>query len=277
MIEQNLVSVVIPCFNHSAYLLEAVNSVLASTYSNIEIIIVDDGSTDNSGKVAGDIIKRHKNVFYIYQDNQGPACARNCGIEEARGEFVLPLDADDKISSEYIEQAVAVLKNNQGIKVVFCKAEYFGMKTGIWDLKPFSLKKLAIDNMIFSCAMFRKEDWKAAGGYSAELIGGWEDWEFWISMLKNGGHVHRLDSIGFYYRIHHYSRQRSTTKEIKRHTINFVNQKHRDFISAHLRGPLRMKRKHSILINTLYNIFGLTVIERKQWMKGLKQITTSWL
>lgn len=273
MIVQNLVSVVIPCFNHSAYLLEAVNSVLNSTHPLLEIIIIDDGSTDNSGEVALELMSRHRNVFYIYQENQGPASARNRGIQEARGEYVLPLDADDKISSQYIEKALEVLKNNPGIAVVFCKAEYFGLKSGLWKLKEFSLKKLAIDNMIFSCAMFRKEDWKNAGGYSCELIGGWEDWEFWISMLKNGGHVHRLEFIGFYYRIHHYSRQRSTTREIERHTINFINRKHHDFIITQLKGPLRRKRKHSLSINTLYNIFGFTMFDRKQWLKGLTQLT----
>ena len=257
MIIQNLVSVVIPCFNHSAYLCEAINSVLDSTYSLLEIIIVDDGSTDNSAQVARDLMSRHKNVFYIYQDNQGPACARNRAIQEARGEYILPLDADDKIAHFYIEHAFKVLKNDQRVKVVFCNAEYFGRKTGLWKLKEFSLKKLAIDNMIFSCAMFRKEDWKNAGGYSSELKGGWEDWEFWISMLKSGGQVHRLESIGFYYRIHQYSRQRSTTREIERFTIDFINRKHRDFIVSQLNGPLRTKRKHSLSINTLSNIFGL--------------------
>ena len=260
---QNLVSVVIPCLNHSAFLLEAINSVLNSTYPHIEIIIVDDGSTDNSGEVAREVMSRHENVFYVYQHNQGPSIARNRGIQEAKGEYILPLDADDKISNQYIEQAFEVLKNDQGIKVVFCKAEFFGRKTGLWKLKEFSLKKLATDNMIFSCAMFRKEDWKNVGGYSTELIGGWEDWEFWISMLKNGGHVHRLDFIGFYYRIHQYSRRKSTTKEIKRLTIDFINRKHRDFMYTQLKGPLRIKRKHSLLINFLSHIFSSAISKRK--------------
>lgn len=266
MIVQNLVSVVIPCFNHSAYILEAVNSVLNSSYPNIEIIIVDDGSKDNSSEVARDIMSRHENVFYINQSNQGPSTARNRGIQEAKGEYILPLDADDKISNQYIEQAFEVLKNDPGIKVVFCKAEFFGKKTGLWELKEFSLKKLATDNMIFSCAMFRKEDWEKVGGYSNELIGGWEDWEFWISMLKNGGRVFRLDFVGFYYRIHHYSRRKSTTKRIKRFTIDFINRKHHDFIYSQLKGPLRSKRKYSLSTNTFLNFFRSKIFSRKYWL-----------
>lgn len=262
MIVQNLVSVVIPSFNHSAFLVEAVNSVLNSTYPYIEIIIVDDGSIDNSGEVAQELMSRNENVFYICQSNQGPSIARNRGIHEAKGEYILPLDADDKISNQYIEQAFEVLKNDQGIKVVFCKAEFFGIKTGLWELKEFSLKKLATDNMIFSCAMFRKEDWKKVGGYSNELRGGWEDWEFWISMLKNGACVYRLDFVGFYYRIHHYSRRKSTTKKIKRFTVDFINRKHHDFIYSQLKGPLRTNRKYSLSINTFFNFFSSTIFNR---------------
>jgi glycosyltransferase involved in cell wall biosynthesis len=255
VIVQNLVSVVIPCFNHQDFLLEAVESVLSSTYPHIEIIIVDDGSKDNSGEVGRELMNNYNNVIYIYQDNQGPSIARNRGIQEAQGEYILPLDADDKISEQYIEQALKVIKDDREVKVVYCKAEYFGKKSGLWNLKDFSLKKLATDNMIFCSALYRKADWEDVGGYSPELIGGWEDWEFWISMLENGGLVHRLDTIGFYYRIHNSSRRKSTTTDIKRFTIDFINRKHHDFIHTQLNGPLRIKRKYSRAINILANIF----------------------
>jgi glycosyltransferase involved in cell wall biosynthesis len=253
--DENLVSVIIPCFNHQNYLLEAINSVIQSTYLHFEIIIIDDGSSDNSCEVAKEAMSKHKNIFYYYQTNQGPAVARNRGIQEAKGKYILPLDADDKISADYIEKAFEELNNNQQIKVVYCKAEYFGNRTGLWKLKEFSLKELAVDNMIFSCAMFRKEDWEIVGGYSSELKDGWEDWEFWISMLKNGGQVRCLEFVGFYYRIHQISRRKSTTKKIKRNTINYINRKHHDFLSKHLNGPLRIQRKYSLYINNLLKFF----------------------
>lgn len=252
LMEENIVSIIIPCFNHGFYLKEAIDSVFASTYKQVEVIIVDDGSMDNTAEVAREIMRKHPNVFYFHQTNHGPACARNIGISVAKGKYILPLDADDKISDHYIEKALEAIKNNPKIKVVYCKAEYFGKKTGLWNLKEFSLKRLAIDNMIFSCALFRKEDWERAGGYSNELVGGWEDWEFWISILKNGGKVLQLDYIGFFYRIHQFSRRKSTTKEIERTTIDYINHKHRDFIVAHLKGPLRIKRKYSEFINFFY-------------------------
>ncbi len=258
---RRLVSVVIPCYNYGTFLLEAVNSVLNSTYSPVEVIIVDDGSVDCTKEIARTIMDKHGNVSYIYQENQGPSVARNRGIEEAKGTYVLPLDADDKISPHYIERAVEVLESRSMTKVVYCDAQYFGAKSGHWKLKKFSLKRLAISNMIFSCSMFRKNDWKEVGGYSSELIGGWEDWEFWISMLKNGGLVHKLPFSGFYYRIHRCSRQRSTTSEIEKQTADFINRKHHDFVGRQLGRPFRIKRKNlSMQIdNLLMNVSGRIV------------------
>jgi len=257
----HLVSVVIPCYNYGTFLLEAVNSVLNSTYSPVEVIIVDDGSVDNTKEIARTIMDKYGSVFYIYQENQGPSAARNRGIQEAKGEYVLPLDADDKISPLYIERAVEVLENSSMAKVVYCEARYFGAKSGHWKLKKFSIKRLAVNNMIFSCSMFRKKDWEEVGGYSNELIGGWEDWEFWISMLKNGGLVHKLPFTGFYYRIHRCSRQRSTTAEIEKQTVDFINHKHHDFVGQQLGRPFRIKRKNlsmqidDLLMNASGRIF----------------------
>ena len=106
------VSVIIPCYNHGEYLDEAVESVLTQTYQNFEIIIVDDGSTDQS---TIDLLKvyRKPKTRVIRTDNQGLASARNNGIKEAKGEYILPLDADDKIGKEYLKKAVKILDENE--------------------------------------------------------------------------------------------------------------------------------------------------------------------
>src|SRR5690606_28203564 len=120
------------------------------------------------------------------QANQGPSIARNHGIRKAKGVFILPLDSDDIISSDYISEAIKAFKSDPEVKVVYCEAEKFGEKEGKWKLKPFSLKRLALDNMIFVSALYKKKDWEACGGYSEDMVWGREDWEFWITMLKNG-------------------------------------------------------------------------------------------
>lgn len=252
LINDALVSVVIPCFNHEAFLEEAVNSVINCSYTPLEVIIVDDGSTDGSFKKAQQLVKNHPGKVSLFkQINAGPAVARNKAISHAKGKYILPLDADDKISKNYIKQAVKVLESEPEVKLVYCEAEKFGLKCGYWKLKPFTPETLALDNMIFVSALFRKTEWLVTGGFDERMKWGWEDWEFWINLLKNGGKVKKLEFIGFYYRIHAISRRKSVNKEVKRYTIALMNEKHGQFLMQHLGGPMRNPRSWSKMINRL--------------------------
>ena len=252
----NLVSIIIPCYNHAALLEQTVLSVMASDYPSIEIIIVDDGSNDDSVKIGRQLSEKYPIVKAIQQKNQGPAAARNNGIKIAGGTFILPLDADDLISTDYISRAMHVFKD-ETVKLVYCNAEFFGEKTGEWNLKPFSLRSLAQDNMIFCSAIYRKKDWEAVGGYDERMTWGWEDWEFWISLLKNEGKVVKLPITGFYYRVRKNSRRKSTDKGAKEKTIQLINSKHKDFVYKYLNGPLHYQRSWSKRINIVKQLFGL--------------------
>jgi glycosyltransferase involved in cell wall biosynthesis len=244
-----LVSVVIPCYNHGLYLEETVQSVLNSSYEKIEIIIVDDGSEDNSKEIAKTLCSKYGNVSYYYQDNGGPSVARNYGISQSSGEYILPLDADDLISERYIQEAVNKLNEDPEVKVVYAKAEKFGKVNKPWKLKTFSLFNLALDNLIYVSAIFRKSDWERVNGYTENKVLVREDWEFWIKVLKDGGKVIQLPFVGFYYRIHTTSRRKSMSKEKKNAEIDYLNQHHSEYFKKYLNGPLRKNRSLSKLIN----------------------------
>lgn len=252
----NLVSIIIPCYNHAAFLEQTVLSVMASDYPSLEIIIVDDGSNDDSVKVGQRLSEKYQIVKAIQQINQGPAAARNNGIKMASGNFILPLDADDLIATHYISRAMLEFKDEK-VSLVYCNAEFFGEKTGEWKLKTFSLRSLAQDNMIFCSAIYRKKDWESAGGYDERMTWGWEDWEFWISLLKNEGKVVKLPFTGFYYRVRKNSRRKSTDKGAKLKTIQLINSKHQDFLYKYLKGPLHYQRSWSKRINIIKQLFGL--------------------
>lgn len=252
-----LVSVIIPCYNQADLLEETVQSALNSTYPNIEIIIVNDGSTDHTDQTGKELENKFDNVFYYSQKNSGPSVARNYGIRNAEGIYILPLDADDLISKEYIKEAVKIFESDPEVKVVYCEAEKFGEKTGKWNLKPFSLESLAKDNMIFVSALYRKTDWAQCGGYPEDLRWVSEDWVFWIAMLKTGGKVFRLPFVGFYYRISSTSRRKGMTKSKKKYLVNYINSRHKDFVYEQLNGPLRLQRSHSKKYNNMLRFFGL--------------------
>ena len=139
------VSVVIPCFNQGKYLQETVNSVKSSTYKNIEIIIVNDGSDDSYTISVLEAINE-ENIKIININNSGVCNARNIGISASSGEYILTLDGDDKISSDYIEKAVKVLDENPEIGIVYSKAKFFDADNKIVNLKKatVSFLKLAV-------------------------------------------------------------------------------------------------------------------------------------
>jgi glycosyltransferase involved in cell wall biosynthesis len=253
-----LISVIVPCYNQGIYLKETIQSALASTYRPLEIIIINDGSTDHSLEIAKELEALHAEVRVLNQSNAGVTKARNVGIGAAQGEYILPLDGDDLIAPDYIEKGMAILSSRPEVKVVYCQAEKFSDSSRKhWKLKPFSLQQLAKDNMIFVSALFRKADALAVGGFSEDMQFGREDWEFWIKLLKNGGEVVQLPEVGFFYRLTPTSKRKKTGgTAFKKARIAYLNAKHADFFERELNGPLRIQRTWSRPYNTLLKLFG---------------------
>ncbi|MDR6846418.1 glycosyltransferase family A protein [Flavobacterium granuli] len=239
-----LVSIIIPCYNQAQYLEEALQSVFDQTYVQWECIIVNDGSPDNTEIIAKEWIIKDNRFKYLSQENGGVSSARNLGISNSNGEFILPLDADDKISKDYIDLAISAFKENSSLKLVYCKAEKFGDEVGLWNLNFFSLYNLSIKNVIFCSALFRKNDWELVGGYDVNMTHGVEDWEFWIALLKEGGQVKCLDSIGFYYRVKKVSRQKLFDDNKYNYSINYISIKHADFFLKQHGNSIRLYREN---------------------------------
>ncbi|MHA4843878.1 glycosyltransferase family 2 protein [Flavitalea antarctica] len=237
---QELVSIIVPCYNHAQFLAEAVESVIAQSYQNWECIIVDDGSNDHTGQVSETFVKSDKRIHYLKKANGGLSSARNYGVQHAVGTYILPLDADDKIHSHYLEAALVAFANDPRVKVVYCDAELFEGKTGKWTLPPFTLRQLARENMIFCSAVYRKVDWVKAGGYDEQLKFGSEDWEFWINILKDGGDVVKLPFVGFFYRIRPESMLRSLDQNKLKEIGNYICKKHFDFVVRELGNPINL-------------------------------------
>ena len=195
------VSVIIPCYNQSKFVQEAIESVIKQTYSNIEIVCINDGSTDNSSQVIQKLVQKYRQiVFFDEKDNCGVIYARNTAINAATGEYILPLDADDTIEPEYIEEAVKVLDNSPDTGIVYSKARLFGTQNKEWKLPDYSKSNILYANCIFVSAMFRKSDFISIGGYKEYMKDGYEDWDLWLSFIEKGFNVHRIDKILFNYR-----------------------------------------------------------------------------
>ncbi|WP_158992228.1 glycosyltransferase family A protein [Mucilaginibacter sp. L196] len=203
------ISIIVPCYNHAEFLPETLNSVLIQTAANWECIIINDGSTDNTEAVAKEWIAKDERFKYIHQQNGGLSAARNTGIESARGEYILPLDADDLIGAEYIAKALKAYEINKNLRLVYCQANKFGSENGHWQLPPYSYQYLLMDNCIFCSAIYRKSVWEEIGGYNIDFKQGYEDWEFWVRLLDIQSEVYQIPDILFHYRIKQVSRNNS--------------------------------------------------------------------
>ncbi len=228
-----MVSVVIPCYNQGHFINETLNSIEVQTYGNVETVIVNDGSTDGT---TDEILARLDRgaVSVIRTENRGLAAARNTGIEAARGKYILPLDADDTIEPTYIEKAVAALEADAGTGIVYCRASLFGAVETEWDLPEYSLERMLLDNIIFCSALFRRDDWLAVGGYDEEMIYGWEDYSFWLSLIERGRKVYRIPERLFNYRVASDSMVRSREKWQKIQMFKRIYLRHQKLFAEHI-------------------------------------------
>jgi glycosyltransferase involved in cell wall biosynthesis len=248
------VSVIIPCYNQGQYLNEAVQSVLTQTCDDFEIIIVNDGSTDG---FTNDLLFKYngQKIKVLHTANHGLSEARNQGIRASTGRYILPLDADDKIGAEYLSEAIKVLDADPETGIVYCEAEYFGEKTGKWDLPPYSIEKMLRENQIFCSAFFRRVDYDATCGYNPNMVHGWEDWDFWLSLLELGKKVHRIPRILFYYRIRAESMVRALDEENYVFLRKRVYRNHLALYAQEFQDPINLSRENGILRKELAQLY----------------------
>ena len=242
-----LVSVIVPIYNAAPYLQETLDSILASTYRPIEVVMVDDGSKDASLSIAKSYCEQHVECRVIEQANRGVSAARNSAIRAAKGTYILPVDADDKIADTFIQKAVDIIEENDNICVVGCRCWMFGAVDKEWELPQFSHALLARKNMIPATALYRKSDWQRCGGYCEQEIYR-EDWDFWLSMLELGGTFYKIDEVLFFYRISTGSR-RVLAKGRKKIIVDAINRRHPAYLKKYLGGPLHYNRSWSHFIN----------------------------
>ena len=150
MEQQELISVIIPVYNVEKYLRECIDSVLNQSYQNLEIILVDDGSTDSSGEICDEYEKQDIRIRVIHQKNQGLSGARNTGFQNANGEYVYFLDSDDWIVPEAIKCLVKRAEEESADVVFFEAFSFEDGKPEQTTTKGYSYSKISIGKELFS-------------------------------------------------------------------------------------------------------------------------------
>ena len=244
-----------PCFNQGQYVEEAIASVNNQTVKDVEIILIEDCSTDGFTRdyICQKTFRKTKKILNEY--NLGVCESRNIAIQEARGLFILPLDADDKIAPDFISSALDVIESGTA-DVVYSKVQLFGDQNDHYTLKNFSLAQMLSGNVVVNTAMYRKAAWAHVGGYSLAMKTGVEDWDFWLSLIENGQRFSRIDRTLFYYRQHGPSRTALAREQ-----------------DENLKKIIFTRHKNLYLRQGIHRLNQLTTVEQKTHSKSSRWIS----
>ena len=230
-------TIIITSFNKEAFLKEAIESALNQSYDNFELLIIDDGSTDNSQQVIKEF--QDPRITTIFKENEGVIKTRNRAIKEAKGQYIVQLDGDDILGKDFLQKTIPEIENNSTVGIVYCATKLFGAKDKIWDLGEYSIEKQLTTNQIVITALFKKDDFLKTNGYNQDFSEGLEDWDFWLSLIELGIEVKQLNDVEFYYRILPDSRN-NFTKEKEERIKNLIWKNHKELYAKYITSPANL-------------------------------------
>lgn len=220
------VSIIVPVYKQEKYLCQCLESVANQTFRDWECIVVNDGSDDPDliDDLCHNLLGKQGSV--IHQNNRGLAAARNTGIENASGNLLLCLDADDYLHLEFLEKTTAVLHNSNESRVVYCWTQLFGARSDLF-IPPSNIHLfwLLQKNLIPVTCLFSMDIWQNLGGFDNNMHKGHEDWDFWIRVCLAGYRFSCIREPLFYYRQSPYSMIPKMAK-YRVDSIHYIRHKH---------------------------------------------------
>jgi len=216
------VSIVIPCFNSGLTLVQAVDSAKAQSWPSLEIIVIDDGSTD---LYTLNVLNSLDGIILIRQVNKGLAAARNTGFKSSSSKYILPLDSDDWLHPNAVEYLMSCLCTKGDFSFVYSHIRLEGEASGVL-IKPFNAFEQLFLNQIPYAMLLPYSAWLNAGGYDETMLYGYEDWEFNIRLIVNGYHGYCVESPLFHYRVSQYGMLISCSNRIHAELWESIQKKH---------------------------------------------------
>lgn len=222
-----LVSVLISCYNYGRFLAQAVNSALNQSHPNVEVLILDDASTDNTREVAESYGTR---VRYLSLPHGGQATALNTGLQQARGEYCVFLDADNYLAPHFIEKTLAILASCRDpfIAFVYTARQLFGKRQEVFHPPPYDLAQLKLRNFIDMCVLVRLSDCRNIQFCPERDIAPVPDMDFFLSLAEQGKGGLLLDEPLVHYRIHDSNMSQAASRSYRQvKIIRAIMRRHR--------------------------------------------------
>ena len=230
------ISVITPVHNRPYFLEEAVDSIRQQSFNDWEHIIVDDGSTNPQTKEILKKIEGGPKLFIYRTANRGLGAARNFGIEQSNGQYILTLDDDDKWHPDFMAKALELFDKKPGTGVVTAWLKEFGMSNHLVKIAGGDVKNFLIENNSVH-GLFKKELWAACGKYDEQLTA-YEDWEFWLRITAMGYKVEVIPAAHFFYRVHQYPSLLKAAKTRHLELFRYIVEKNKNIYQQHLTDAL---------------------------------------
>lgn len=210
------VTVIISLYNYGRYVSTCLDSVYSQTHDSMELVIVDDCSTDGSADVVGAWLDAYGSRFHGYRllrqaVNRGLAATRNAAFRHARTPLVFVLDADNMLYPRCLERLLAALQNCDA-SFAYCYAEKFGDVSELSNFHPWNPSRFLLGNTIDAMVLLHKSAWERVGGYSSNMpVMGWEDFDLWFKLARANGWGVLVPEVLTRYRVHGTSMLRTVT------------------------------------------------------------------
>lgn len=269
------VSVIIPNYNRKHLLSRTIDSVLNQSYTNIEIIIIDDNSSDGSKKMIEDYSQKHENIVCRFlSQNKGANFCRNLGVELSDGKYIAFLDSDDIFLPSKLEEQMKVFRKNENVGIVFTDYSINGKVVSNHEEGYIQLEDIIFRNTMggFSTCVVSKSIFRNVGGLD-ERLPSCQDWDFYLKVLN--------EKVGYYlgsclveYYLQEDSISRNKTKVIEGHQLLFLKIK--DINDIHqITSPANLDIEQKILLGDIYRRFSEFSKSKKLYSECMnKRITT---
>lgn len=273
---QPKVSIIIPCYNGEKFLHDTLDCLQKQTIKEWECIIVNDGSNDGSLDIMKEYSEKDHRFIFIDKENEGPSAARNSGVHNSQGNYILFLDSDDIIAPDYISKGVNYLDCHPECTLYYSQTRYFGSRNDMMDCSYSGYKDLLARNSIVCTCIVRRCDFDRIGGFD-ENMKGYEDWEFFIRLLYHKNQVFQEPEVLFFYRIHDNpvgvnSQARQRDEEIR----SYLFKKHYDKYREYFGYPQwvysqynRLEHEIEGLINSKTYKLGHNILIPVLWLKRI--------
>jgi glycosyltransferase involved in cell wall biosynthesis len=276
-----LVSIVVLCHNYGRFLREAVDSALAQTHPACEVLIVDNGSTDESFEVArgyGGTVR-----LIRHQRNQGVQRAFNNAVAQAQGDYVARLDADDRFQPEYVEQLLQALDRSPDAVFAYCRARMFGARSGVMRCFPFSAFLLAgRTNFVNASALTSRAAFLEAGGYSEDVEHHNEDWDLWLKLVGRGKRGTYVRAPLLNWRRHPGGSRNPEAGEPLAASVREIRARHRDLVATVYGPGGRVGYAFDFAVAAADVLLGLSrfprlarALERRSWSRFQRRLARS--